>query len=101
QAGVAGLLVSAGRDAAQRGPIARPLSAGEVKQVVRETASNIDDPALGWPGKPGATFNIQYGYGRPDVLAAMQAVAANRIPPAPDIPAPHWYALYDPTPTRP
>jgi len=68
--------------------------------VVRETASNVNDPNLGWPGKPGATFNIQYGYGRPDVLAAMQAVAANRIPPVPDIQSPDWYALFDPTRTR-
>src|SRR5207302_3536282 len=40
------------------------------------------------------------GYGRPDVVAAMQAVAANRIPPVPDILAPDWYALADPTTTR-
>ena len=38
-----------------------PLNAGEIMQVVRSTASNIDDSSLGWPGKPGATFNIQYG----------------------------------------
>jgi hypothetical protein len=96
QAGVAALVASAGLDAAARHLIAGPLSAGEVTQVVRETASNIDDPNLGWPGVPGATFNIQYGYGRPDVLGAMQAVMANRIPPVPDILTPGWYSLYDP-----
>ncbi len=31
------------------------------------------------------------------MLAADQAVAANRIPPVPDIQSPNWYALYDPT----
>jgi hypothetical protein len=97
QAGVAGLIASAGRNAADAHQIARPLDAGEIEQVLRETATNIDDPNLGWPGKPGATFNIQYGYGRPDVVKAMQAVAADRIPPAPDILSPDWYTLYDPS----
>ena len=96
-AAVAALVVSEGRNAAEQHLISGPLNAGEVEQVVRETASNINDPNLGWPGKPGATFNIQYGYGRPDVLAAMEAVAANRIPPVPDIQSPDWYALFDPT----
>lgn len=99
-AAVAALLVSEGRNAAERHLISRPLSAGEVMQVARETASNITDPNVDWPGEPGATFNIQYGYGRPDVLAAMQAIAADRIPPVPEITAPNWYALYDPTQTR-
>jgi hypothetical protein len=100
QAGVAALVAAESRQAVDEGKIAAPLSAGEVKQVVRATASNIDDPNLGWPGEPGATFNIQYGYGRPDVLAAMQAVARNRIPPVPEILAPDWYALVDPATTR-
>jgi len=96
---VAALVISEGRDAFAQHLISAPLSAGEVEQVVRETASPIDDPSVDWPGQPGATFNIQYGYGRPDVLAAMEAVAANRIPPVPDILSPDWYALYDPTNT--
>ena len=98
-AGVAARVVAEGRQAADQDLIKGQLSAGEVKQVVRETASNIDDPNLGWPGLPGATFNIQYGYGRPNVLKADQAVASGRIPPVPDILAPNWYALYDPTRT--
>src|SRR5581483_6116436 len=97
QAGAAGLVMSASRDAADRHEIAGRLSAGEVAQVVRETASNVDDPSLGWPGKPGATFNIQYGYGRPNVFKADQAVAANRIPPVPSIESPDWWSLYDPS----
>jgi hypothetical protein len=97
QAGVAMLVASEGRNAAEQGKIDGALDAGEIMQVVRSTASNIDDPNLGWPGKPGATFNIQYGYGRPNVLKADQAVAANRIPPVPSIESPGWYALFDPT----
>jgi len=99
QGGVAALVASEGRDAAEKGLINGRLTAGEVKQVVRATASNIDDPNLGWPGLPGATFNIQYGYGRPNLLKADEAVAANRIPPVPDIQSPDWYALFDPTHT--
>src|SRR5204863_107087 len=66
QAGVAALVITAGLDAAQAAEIARPLSADEVKQVVRATVSPIDDPTLPFPGLSGATFNIQYGYGRPN-----------------------------------
>jgi hypothetical protein len=70
-AALAALVISEGREAAAKREIAGPLSAGEVEQVVRETVSPIDDPSGGWPGQPGATFNIDYGYGRPDLLAAM------------------------------
>lgn len=99
-AGVAALVASYGRIAAQKGYIHGALNAGEIEQVVRATASNVDDPKLGWPGKPGATFNIQYGYGRPDVAAAMQTIQQDRVPPVPDIESPSWYALFDPTRTR-
>lgn len=100
QGGVAALLASYGRIAAEQGHIHGRLDAGEIKQVLRATVSPITDPHLGWPGKPGTTFNIQYGYGRPDVLAAMEAVQQGRIPPVPDILSPDWYALLDPTRTR-
>ncbi|TMA44227.1 MAG: hypothetical protein E6J83_09155, partial [Deltaproteobacteria bacterium] len=76
QAGVAALVIAAGLDAVQAGRLAGPLSADEVKQVVRSTVSPIDDPTLPFPGLPGATFNIQYGYGRPNVYRAVQAVRA-------------------------
>src|SRR5213593_5028301 len=97
QAGVAALVISAGLDAAQASEIARPLSADEVKQVVRSTVSPIDDPTLPFPGLPGATFNIQYGYGRPNVYRAVQAVRAGQVPPTADIQQPAWYQEVDPT----
>jgi len=97
QAGVAALVISAGLDAAAALEIARPLSADEVKQVVRSTVSPIDDPTLPFPGLPGATFNIQYGYGRPNVYRAVRAVHAGRIPPTADILQPDWYQEVDPT----
>src|SRR5438034_7744715 len=97
QAGVAALVITAGLDAAQASEIAGPLSADEVKQVVRATVSPIDDPTLPFPGLPGATFNIQYGYGRPNVYRAVQAVHAAQIPPTVDILQPDWYQEMDPT----
>jgi hypothetical protein len=99
QAGVALLVGAEGHRAYDQHLISAPLDAGEIMQVVRSTASTIDNPNLGWAGLPGATFNIQYGYGRPNVFKADAAVAANRIPPVPDIQSPNWYGVYDPTTT--
>ncbi len=99
-AGVAAMVVSAGLDASQSGQIASPLSPNEVEQVVRSTASPIDyQPCKPncFAGEPGAEFNIQYGYGRPNVLKAMDAVHANAIPPMADIQSPGWYTEIDPT----
>jgi hypothetical protein len=97
QAGVAALVITAGLDAVQAGEIAHPLAPDEVKQVVRSTVSPIDDPTLPFPGLPGATFNVQYGYGRPNVFRAVQAVHAGQIPPTADILEPAWYQEVDPT----
>lgn len=93
-AGVAALVASAGRDTGTT------LDAGEIKQVVRATASPIDQTqGISYPGKKGATFNLQYGYGRPNAFKAMQAAREGRIPPVPDILGPDWYQRFDPTTT--
>ncbi|HEY7926117.1 MAG TPA: hypothetical protein VIG86_01715 [Candidatus Dormibacteraeota bacterium] len=101
QAGVAALMVSEGKDAVARGQIATPLTANEVQQVVRATALHINAPCPAvepcFSAPPGSTFNIQYGYGRPDVLAAATAIDANHIPPTADIKSPSWYQWVDPT----
>ena len=88
--GVMGLVLSFGRSIGLTGP--------EAIQVVRATASRITDPTLPWPGSPG-DWNLQYGYGRPNVDLAMQAIQARRIPPVAWIDSPDWYSLYDPTQT--
>ncbi|HEX6488088.1 MAG TPA: hypothetical protein VF137_04315 [Candidatus Dormibacteraeota bacterium] len=75
------------------------LSGPEAVQLVRATASPITDPTLNWPGSPG-DWNLQYGYGRPNVYKAMQAIAAGSIPPVGWIDSPDWFSLYDPTITR-
>jgi hypothetical protein len=96
--GVYALLVAAGRQAADAHRIATPLSNAEVLQVARATATDIDDPASSWPTRPG--FDLQFGYGRPDVHRAMTAIFAGDVPPVGWISSPDWYALFDPTRTR-
>ena len=101
-AGVAAMVVSAGLDAADAHQITEALNANEVEQVVRSTASPINfTPCSGcFPGLPGAEFNIQYGYGRPNLFLAMQAVHNGKIPPTADIDSPNWYQEVDPTVTK-
>ncbi|HJP66867.1 MAG TPA: hypothetical protein VKA30_11270, partial [Actinomycetota bacterium] len=92
--GVAALLLSYGSTAARDGLIHRPLSGFEVVQVLRATSSDIADPGLPWPAKPG--WDLQYGYGRPNVWKAMQAVANGDIPPVGTIESPGWFTYVDP-----
>ncbi|GAC1331113.1 MAG: hypothetical protein NVSMB17_08940 [Candidatus Dormibacteria bacterium] len=96
QAGVAALVVS---EAALNGLSPR-LSADEVKQVVRSTAGYIGAlptcPTC-FQGIEGTNFNIQYGYGRPNVYRAAKAVDDLQIPPTADIRTPDWYQAVDPT----
>ena len=88
-------LVSAyGREAADRGLISQPLTGAEVIQVVRDTASDIDDPGSNWPSGPG--WDLQFGYGRPNAFQAMKAISEGAIPPVGWITKPDWYSLYDP-----
>lgn len=92
------LVLSYGKQAAREGLIDGPLSPSEAIQVVRETSSDVEsnpNPPLGWPAKPG--FDLQFGYGRPNVHEAMTAISENEIPPEAWIDSPRWYSLYDPT----
>src|SRR3954454_8332884 len=88
-AGSVALITSAGRG------LNPPLSAPEAVQVMRATASDIDDPLLAWPSKPG--WDLQYGYGRPNLPKAAAAVRQGDIPPVAAIERPDWFSLYDPT----
>jgi hypothetical protein len=93
QAGVAAMVHSAGLQ------FGRPLDADEVRQVVRATASFIGPlpcPTC-FQGAGDREFNIQYGYGRPNVAKAMEAVRDGAIPPTADIRTPDWYDEFDPT----
>ncbi|HXA43802.1 MAG TPA: hypothetical protein VNV65_12920 [Candidatus Solibacter sp.] len=101
QAGVAALVASEGLNAVDAGVLGSQLNADEIKQVVRATSSYIASPGplclTCFQGVSGATFNIQYGYGRPNVFAADAAVAQGHIPPTAAITSPDWYQEVDPT----
>ena len=71
-AGVVALTLDYGKKAAHQGLIDRPVSGPEAIQVLIDTASDVDDSSLNWPNGPG--WDLQYGYGRPNVHAAMQAI---------------------------
>ncbi len=92
--GVMAMVVAWGKEAAKKGLIKRPLTNDEAVQVVRDTASDVSGDT-NWPSKPG--WDLQFGYGRPEVPAAMAEIAKNAIPPVAWFEGPRWYSLYDPT----
>jgi hypothetical protein len=92
-------VLSEGQEAAASHEIPGPLTASQAVQVLREASTEPSAPAgskLPWPATPGE-WNEQYGYGMPDVLTALQDVAAGDVPAAPEIESPKWYSLADPT----
>jgi hypothetical protein len=100
--GVIGLLLSYGDLAASQHKIPQPLAGPEALQILAGTATPFTDTTLGWPGTPvtpGAPddWNEQYGYGMPNLDAAMTQVAAGKVPAAAAIDSPDWYSTYDPT----
>ena len=90
------LLQSYGLDRVARGELDRPLSANEVKQVVLQSAEDVNPLPLPWrwPGGPG--WDQVHGYGRIDVGAAMERIAQGRIPPEVDLRGPEWFVTVDP-----
>jgi hypothetical protein len=94
--GAIALLESWGREAAEKHLISSPLTGPEAEQELIATAKRIVEPSLAWPGGPGE-WNPQYGYGIPNVYAAVQAVAEDDVPPVGRIESPAWYSLFDPT----
>jgi hypothetical protein len=96
-AGVAGLVMSAARDAGHT-----PLLAEEVYQVLRATADDMDNSWPDWgsmryPGRKG--FDEIYGYGRANALQSVLAVQAGRIPPLADLATPDWFEIVSPVAT--
>jgi hypothetical protein len=74
----AALFAAYGRRAADEGRIERPLDAGEIKQVLREASSPMTSlTEANYPGRPDATVSLHYGYGRPNVDRALDAVLAD------------------------
>jgi len=92
--GVAGLVVSIGRD---RG---LDLTAAEQFQLLTTTATDIDIPesrevgSRYYPSREG--WDRYFGHGRLDAAAAVEAVAAGRIPPEAELSSPGWFVQADP-----
>lgn len=92
-AGIAGLVVSAARNAGAN------LSAEEVYQLLQTTADDLDNSepdwgALRYPARKG--FDQFYGNGRVNALRAVTAASAKRIPPEADLETPRWFAVISP-----
>ncbi len=93
--GVMAIIKSAAEDAYEDGLIDSPVSGFELIQVVRDTIEDVKNPDLNWAGKKG--WDLQYGYGRPNVYKAISAIHMGRIPPVALIDSPRWFTLIDPT----
>jgi hypothetical protein len=97
--GVGALVVSRGRDLLDRGQLAWPLTANEVKQIVTLAADDVFEPAAAganrlYPSQPG--WDQYYGYGRANAFAAVSRVAPGTIPPEADLRGPEWFETIDP-----
>ncbi|MEO6028931.1 MAG: S8 family serine peptidase [Candidatus Binatia bacterium] len=114
--GIAGLLVSAGRNAVDANVLATPLTANEIRQLFTQTADDIDFDVPGGPlGTPPsvglrtvafpdttryatqAGFDQFTGYGRIDTYDAVSRVVSGQIPPESDVRTPTWFQTLDPT----
>ena len=113
--GIAGLIVSAGRDAVDAATLTSPLSANEIRQIITRTADDINFDVPGGPaGTPPSTggravafpdtsryatqagFDQFTGYGRINAHSAVARVLAGQIPPEADVAKPVWFQLLDP-----
>ncbi|MDB4971588.1 MAG: alkaline serine protease [Myxococcales bacterium] len=101
--GVTGLLYSAaikaGLPAIDKAGV-RHLTAEEVRQLYIETADNFYDPGDATdatkypttaPQPNGLAFARRFGYGRPNVRSAVDAILAGKLPPEVDIRSPGWF----------
>ncbi|MDX6651895.1 MAG: hypothetical protein QOJ38_676 [Solirubrobacterales bacterium] len=98
--GALALVIAEGKEASAQHLINTPLSNSEAIQIVRDTASPITgnpNPPLGWEGNANSNWNMQYGYGRPNLWKALKKVHDNQIPPEAWIDSPEWYRVFDPS----
>jgi hypothetical protein len=95
-AGIAGLVVSAGREL----DLDPPLSPEEVRQILIATVDDVDvelsrgedaDPKR-YPSWPG--WELHFGYGRVSAGNAVEAVWAGAIPPVAVLDSPSWYEVF-------
>jgi hypothetical protein len=81
-AGVAALVLARAKE------LGMALRAGEVRQILIQTADDLSDPAKGY----AAGWDTLSGWGRVNAFRALERVGAGRIPPNTDIDQPDWYA---------
>jgi hypothetical protein len=96
-AGVAGLIESAARDAG-----VAPLATEELYQILRSTTDDLDNTSPDWGSvfyRAVKGFDTLTGYGRVNVLQAVLAVEAGRIPPIADLATPDWFEIVSPAAT--
>ncbi len=96
--GIAGLLHSAAKDALDAGVIDRPLTAGELQQIL---IGNVDDIAFNpdddrpefYPSREG--WDRFFGYGRINAFKSVSVINAGAIPPEADLLAPDWFQTFN------
>jgi hypothetical protein len=92
-AGISGLILAA----AQQAGLTPKLTPGEAQSLLFMTADDIYVPESELPGsrydwsQPG--FEQRFGYGRVNANSAVEAVLAQKIPPAVDITSPTWFSI--------
>jgi MYXO-CTERM domain-containing protein len=80
----------------------RRLTAEEARQLFIETVDTFYDPSdatnpMQFPTKNG--FARRFGYGRPNMRAAVDAIFAGKIPPEVDLESPLWFDVLYPDKT--
>lgn len=86
-AGISALIASYGKDALSAGVIDSPLTAAEIRQLLRASATDVRENKWG----AGKGFDQFTGYGRVNAYRALELVGQNKIPPVVDIESPRWY----------
>ena len=101
--GIAGMIVSAGRDAVAAGTLSRPLTANEVRQLFEQTADDLNfemqrqiafPDTIRYASEAGADQFT--GHGRINANAAVARILDGHIPPEAEIRAPVWFQPLDP-----
>ncbi len=119
--GIAGLLVSAAKNSIDRGnmtyyppvhpdaPDNRPLSAGEIRQIIRMTADDIHTKGmwefthLFWRSERfhgDVGWDPYFGFGRINMYQMVKAADSGNIPPEAEIDSPRWWTILDPAMER-
>ncbi|HXC51235.1 MAG TPA: FG-GAP-like repeat-containing protein [Candidatus Limnocylindrales bacterium] len=100
--GITGLLISAGRDAADAHILDHPLTPNEVRQLHARSADDIDfelNRAVSFPDTVRYATQDGWdqftGYGRVNATRAVDAIFAGTIPPEAEIDEPSWFAYLD------